>query len=694
MGGFLPGLGLTIVLIIIIITFGLVFMFSRFYRKVEQGKVVVRNGVGGQKVSFSGIIVLPIVHRFEIMDISVKRVEIAREGKDGLVCKDNMRADIRVVFFVRVNLTKDDVLKVAQLLGCKKASDSNILNEFFDAKFSEALKTAGKQFDFVQLYTNRETFKNEILQVIGTDLNGYILDDAAIDYLEQTDINKMNNQNILDAEGIKKITELTSEQLILANQIERNKEKVIKQQDVAAKEAILELEKQKAQAEARQKREIDIIRAKEMAEAKKVMEEERLKSESAKIKTDEEIAVSEENKLRQIIIAIKQKESTEAVENERVEKRKLLERTEKEKVVELADIAKTKVVEEEKKLIQDVIRERIAVEKDVVVEEEKIKDTRASALAEREKAIAIKNAEKKAEESLIKDVKESEAKKLSAEKEAEKLIIETEAKLKAAEKESESRKIIADAIAEEESVKGMAEARVIEVRADALEKEGNIKAKVLRLTSEAEAMSIKAKAKAEAEGEEAKVIVLSQKYKAEADGIELKAKGMKALDEAGRDHEEFKLRLYKEKEVQLAEFDVNKDIAKAQASVIGEALKSAKIDIVGGETKFFDKIVNSITKGKSIDRIVDNSKVISDVKDTFINGDSDYFKEQLKNFVSNFNLTTEDLKNLTISGAIYKMMGMADKSEKSILNSILDFTEKSGIANKSVKLALGEEFKQ
>ena len=37
------------------------------------------------------------------MDISVKRIEIYRHGTEGLICKDNIRADIKVAFFVRVN---------------------------------------------------------------------------------------------------------------------------------------------------------------------------------------------------------------------------------------------------------------------------------------------------------------------------------------------------------------------------------------------------------------------------------------------------------------------------------------------------------------------------------------------------------------------------------------------------------------
>jgi hypothetical protein len=42
--------------------------------------------------------------------------------------------------------------------------------------------------DFVDLYTKPNEFLDHIIEVIGTDtdLNGYSLEDAAIDFLEQT----------------------------------------------------------------------------------------------------------------------------------------------------------------------------------------------------------------------------------------------------------------------------------------------------------------------------------------------------------------------------------------------------------------------------------------------------------------------------------------------------------------------------
>ncbi|MEA2752903.1 MAG: hypothetical protein QOI41_7046, partial [Myxococcales bacterium] len=193
-----------------VLLLGLLALVARFYRQVEQGKALIVNTVSKDPVvAFTGAIVYPIINRAEVMDLSVKTIDIDRRGKEGLICNDNIRADINVTFFVRVNKTRDDVLKVAQSLGCARASDPKALEELFTAKFAEALKTVGKHFNFDQLYTKRDEFKDKIIEVIGKDLNGFILDDAAIDYLEQTPLEALDRDNIMDADGIRKITEIT-----------------------------------------------------------------------------------------------------------------------------------------------------------------------------------------------------------------------------------------------------------------------------------------------------------------------------------------------------------------------------------------------------------------------------------------------------------------------------------------------------
>ncbi len=715
----------TIVLILVgvILVIGILSLFIKMYRKAVQGEALIRTGVGDAKVSFSGIFVIPVMHKLEVMDITLKTVNISRMGKDGLICKDNMRADIKVSFFIRVNKTTEDVIHVAQSIGCQRASDIQQLEMLFDAKFSEALKTVGKHFDFVELYNSRSKFKEKILEEIGTDLNGYVLDDCAIDYVEQTSILDLNEQNILDAQGIKKIIDLTAAEKVKSNLIEREKEKTIKKQDVEARETILQLERQLAEKEEQQKREIDNIKAREEAAIAKVREEERLKSEKARITTEEELGVAEENKLRQIVVAQKSKDKTEAVEMERVELARALEATERERVVELAQIDKEKSLEVERRNIQEVIRERVTVEKATVEEEEKIKDTRAKAEADRNKMVAITLAEQNAQEALVKEIKSAEAAKQSAEHLAEKALVDAQAEKSAAEHRAEAMKTMAEAEAAQKAALGMSEAQVMKAKAEALEEQGESEASVIEMKAEAEAKGIRAKSNAQAEAEErlgftaakvnrekglanaevtevqaaadekkglADARIMKEKFAADAEGIKAKAEAMKLFDDQGILHEEFKLQLEKDRTIELAHFDIQKYVAEAQAKVLGEAFKEANIDIIGGESMFFNQIAGAIANGKSIDGLVNNSKVLSDIRHTFLGseGGSD-FKHKIGELLKSFNVTSDDVKNLTISAILFKLMGKADNADlKSNLQQMMSIAKSAGL-DKETPRSLG-----
>ncbi|MBX2852990.1 MAG: flotillin family protein [Phycisphaeraceae bacterium] len=690
------GIIIVVGLVAFAVLFGLLMLIIKCYRKVEPGTALVIRGKGGPKAEFNGKVVIPVLHRADVMDVSVKRLEIYRHGSEGLICKDNVRADIKVAFFIRVNNVAKDVLQVADSIGVRRASDLDRLVELFDAKFSEALKTVGKKFDFTDLYTERDKFKDEILAHIGTDLNGYILDDAAIDYLEQTDLEKLDPNNILDAEGIKKITDLTAHEAVQANDIAREKEKTIKKQDVEAREAILELERQEADAVAKQEREIATVQAREAAEAQKVEEEERYKSEKARISTEEELGVAEENKQRQVIIAARNREKADKVEAERVAREQQLEATERERLVELATIEKDKAVEVEKKAIQDVIRERVVVERAVVEEEEKIKDTHEIAAAKRAKEVTVTAAQAVAEEDKVKEVKKAEASKLASQFEADEILIEAEAGRQAAEKEAIGKIKLAEAVRAEQAASGLAEAEVMNAKAGAVQKYGSAEAEVVQKKAEAEAAgdlamaeAIKAKGLAEAESEragfDAEAEGMQKRYAAEADGVAAKAEAMQKLDGVGKEHEEYKLQLDKDLKVELAEINIKKDIVAEQAKILGEALKSAKIDIIGGETEIFDTLLHSVTQGKRADRLFDSSKHLSDIKSTFFNGDGEYFGRQVKSIIDQVGIDSEDAKNLSVAALLTQIM-TKDKGGKlkEQISDLLGLAKQAGVEDKTV----------
>lgn len=664
------GIGVSVAAVLLVAVV-LLLIFTRLFRKVEQGKALIVSKMRKVDVTFTGQVVLPVLHKAEVMDISVKAIEITRAGKDGLICKDNIRADIRISFFVKVNKTVDDVIKVAQAVGTARASDKTTLQELFHAKFSEALKTVGKQMDFTDLYTKREELRYRIIEVIGVDLSGYHLEDAAIDYLEQTPLSQLDPHNVLDAQGIRKITELTAIEHVRTNEFQRTEEKEITRQNVDARETILELERRQADAEIKQKREIDTVRAREEAETARVVEEERLRSQGAFLATEEKLGVQRENQAREVAVAQKNRERVIAVENERIEKDRLLEVIARERETRLTQIAAEKEVEAERREIAEVIRERVAVDRTVAEQEESIKKLRAVEEAERGRQAVIIAAEAEAQEKLVKDIKAAEAAEQAATHRAAEQLTLADAQLKAADLEAKAKLRLAEGIQAESAAAGLAEVQVRDKEAEVIEKAGRAEAEATEARMRAEALGAREQALAEATAIEAKL-------KAEAEGITQKAAAMAALDEASRGHEEYRLRLQAEKEIRLAGLDVQRQVAEAQATVLATGLENADINIVGGESAFFDRIVSSIALGKGVDSFVQHSDTAQALAKPWLDGSADFTQDLTKILGS---VSTGDVQNLTVSALLMKLMKGGGGEQAGQLRELLDKAGQLGVAD-------------
>ncbi|WP_392551349.1 hypothetical protein RHO13_13030 [Orbus wheelerorum] len=672
---------LIIVGVVFLAIIGFFLLFKAFYIKVPQGTALIVNDMTSKpKVHFTGALVYPVIYKKEFMKISLITFDVERRGKDGLICKDNLRADICVAFYLRVNETTEDVLKVAKSIGVDRASDQKAVSSLFSAKFSEALKTVGKQFELSKLFEDRLEFRERIIDVIGKDLNGYALEDVAIDYLEQTPIKSLDPDNIFDAEGINKITSITAVHKDETNKRERDLELALKKKDTETIEAKLELDRQQADAEARQKREIETIRAREQAETLKVQQEERLKAEQARIQSQQEIDVREENRQREVEVAQQNRLRAVAIEEERVERARSLEVVAREREVELQRIDKDKALEEEKKIIANVIRERVAVEKTVAVEEEHIKEVREVSKADREKQTIVIAAQAKAEQELVMQVKQAEADEQSAKHRAIEISTMAQAELEAAAKQSDAKKQLAEGTEAEEAAIGLAEAKVRKARAEAEEKEGLIRAHITAETLLAEAKGtqekglsdarvIEAKAtalekqglteakvleeklSAQARGDEriglAQALVIRERLTAEANGLVEKFRAMDTMSEQSKNHEEFRLALEKGLEQSMASIAANKEIAREQADVLAAAFSKANIEIVGGNDNFFNSFSKAISVGKAVEGAVGQSPVLQsalqsvlsrlsgnkdiDVKETLANTD---LKALAKQFLS------------------------------------------------------------
>ena len=685
-------------------------------RMIQPGRAGVKTGWGGVKVAFDWMVRLPIVQDYHIVDISVKKLEITRKGKDGLVCRDNIRADITVAFYIRVEATPDSVRKVAQMLTPERVSDINQLRELFEAKFSEALKTAGKQMEFHELFTERTKFRDQIQNTIGKDLDGFLLQDVAIDYLEQTPLEQHDPNNVLDSEGIKKITEITQREKVLANEFSQRTQVQIEKENADADIAKREQKRRNEEDTAKQTRAMTEVRANEEAESTKVVETRRLEVEAKRLETQEAIRLRTEDMNR----AVQEREFTVKKEKQRLEQESVQEgeeaRVRRERSVSLAEMEKEIKVAD---AAVEVERKRavvVAEQKAVVQQQEEKTNIEARMTAERvsevtlieaqmnakrdqvEKVVASeanKEAERNhAEAQKIKSIAGAEAAREVALRDAERIQTMADAEAKAADKRRHTMEQEAEGIAAREAAPGLAEARVTIAKANArkldasatqevglaeaqvTKAKGDVQAEVTESQAEAEASGIKDRELAAAAGIEARGL-------AEAKAIEQKAAAMKLFHDAGQDHEEFKLRLAKDRDVALAEINVQKDIAQAHSHLVGEALKHSNIDIVGGENDFFEKIVRAVGNGKAVDRLVDNSATLTDIKTTFFNGDPEHFKTQLRAWIDAYGLRSEDLKNLSIAALLGKLAAASEgHAEHSSISSALLLAKSLGFADK------------
>jgi predicted component of type VI protein secretion system len=85
-----------------------------------------------------------------------------------------------------------------------------------------------------------------------------------------------------------------------------------------------------------------------------------------------------------------------------------------------------------------------------------------------------------------------------------------------------------------------------------------------------------------------------------------------------------------------------------------------------------------------------NSKVATDIKETFFDGNAEYFKDQLQELMSQFNLDPDGVKDLSIAALIAKLLGLADTNEvRTQLASLLSIAGTANAADQKVGKLLG-----
>jgi len=320
----------------------------------------------------------------------------------------------------------------------------------------------------------------------------------------------------------------------------------------------------------------------------------------------------------------------------------------------------------------------VIVEKATAEEEEAIKELRMVEEAKRIKQAAVIGAESEAQQALVMEVRAAEAGETAAKSKAKERIYLAEAELEAADKEAAARIRLAEGIQAHEAAEGLAHVRVKEADAAAIEKVGFAEARVKEADADAHKKWGLSDAEVRRQTGAAVAFAVNEKMKAEADGLSEKAKAMEALDTAGRGHEEFRIALEKEKAVELAAIEMQAEVAKAQAEVLGDALEHADIDIVGGDGQFFDRIMKAVSFGKSVDGFVQSSDAGQRLLGDYMNGKRS-LPADVKDVLTHSSLSTGDVQNLTVTALLGKLMAGSGDGTKEKLGKLLEHAESLGL---------------
>jgi len=210
--------------LVLLILVGTISVYSRLYRRASANLAYVRTGKSGACViRDNGGLVIPMLHQLIPVSLETMRLNVERRGTHALITKDNLRVDLSAEFYIKVQANDEDILQAARSLGSRNVQPDAV-SELVQEKLVSALRTVAATKELVELHSKRDEFATAVQQIVIHDLahNGLTLESVTISSLDQTDPTQLQERNVFDAQGLRKIAEITQKARVERNEIERD----------------------------------------------------------------------------------------------------------------------------------------------------------------------------------------------------------------------------------------------------------------------------------------------------------------------------------------------------------------------------------------------------------------------------------------------------------------------------------------
>lgn len=410
---------------------GYLVMMKHLYLRPSANLSWVITGWRGRRVLIdkSGLYV-PFLHNKVPVSLETMKLEVERKGPDALITRDNLRVDVKAEFYIKVQPDEDSVLNSARSLGEKSVNAQSVATLVFE-KLVSALRSVAATKDLVEIHAQRDVFASAVQQLVRADLeqNGLTLESVTISRLDQTSQEMLSDTNIFDAQGKRKITEITQAALVERNSLEQTARREITIKNVETQKEILSLERAQAEAEAAQRAEVAKVQAEKSREAEIYKIEQDRQVQEAQILQEQAVRTAAIERDRLLL------QRQQELQKADIDRAKAVELAEREKEIAVADAERQRAEAEAKALAAEAEREKA---------NQQIVTVQQLAAAEREaqtKLIAAKQTieqdkikrQTDAEVSAFAEVKHAEAQQKSAQLEAEAILTRAEAEAKARE---------------------------------------------------------------------------------------------------------------------------------------------------------------------------------------------------------------------------------------------------------------------
>lgn len=411
----------TIVLLLAAIIFGIWFL-HRYYAKATLETAHVRTGLGGRKVVVDGgCLALPIVHRLQKVSMEAIVVPVNRTGRDAVMCRDQLRADITMEFEVMVEPTQHGVATAAQSLGSRIARPGDAVVELLEGFLVDAVHSSAASRTLEEIHIDRNGFTDEVAASVEKRVSrlGLQLVSAAMVSVDQASFAQLDENNAFHAQGMRRLAEVISDQRKARVAIETAADISVRESKLAQHQRQLEIQRAEQESEIAQRELLTKLEADADSRSSQARSEASLASETVRISKERE--AKEAQVVSDEVLRKAEMKAILSLEEAKIENDIQLARKRSEEAAE-------KAKEEEARALVILAAEQVQAQKERAVAERE----REVALLRQKKELELDDAQIKNEVDTLLARAKAKASAVAAEAGAEKAKMEAEAAGRAA----------------------------------------------------------------------------------------------------------------------------------------------------------------------------------------------------------------------------------------------------------------------